>query len=178
MLQYVLLVDLERCCGCYACEVACKQENSLAAGVSWIRVIKYGPVQVNGKLSMNFVPMRCRHCARPSCIDACSVNAITKRSDGIVLINEELCTGCKVCIEVCQFGGLQFNPGKNVVEACTMCVNRVDKGLLPACVRACPSRAMYFGDINEIIELRRKEQAATVASSIHTDDLEIGLDLR
>ena len=160
--QYSLLIDLERCCGCYACEVACKQENDIAAGVRWIRVVKKGPVRVGGKLSMSFVPIRCMHCGKPVCIDACPVGAITKRPDGIVLIDAELCNGCKQCIEVCPFGAPQFNPEKNVVEMCTLCVHRVDKGLLPNCVQHCPSRAMYFGDINEIIDLRREKPAAIV----------------
>lgn len=166
MAEYSILVNYELCVGCYACEIACQQENELSEGIRWIRVVKEGPVRVNGKMYMNFLPMRCMHCGKPACMDACPTGAITKRSDGIVLIDEAQCTGCKLCVEICSFGALQFNPGKNVVEKCTLCVHRVDQGLLPYCVQHCPTRAMCFGDINEISHLKRNKSAADANRSL------------
>jgi len=150
MTQYALIFDLKRCIGCYACEVACKQEHNLPVGPRWIRVVKKGPIVVNGQLRMDFVPVTCKHCAIPPCIEACPVNAITKREDGIVTIDPKLCNGCMECIQVCPFGAPQLNPEKKVVEICTLCVERIDKGLKPACVQSCYAKAISFGDINNL----------------------------
>ena len=114
---------------------------------------------------MDFVPMRCRHCAKAPCIDACPEKAMTKRSDGIVLIDSELCTGCMVCAEACPFGTIQLNPKTQIVEMCTLCVHRVDAGLEPACVCACPSQRMYFGDINELMKISQTSKAKRIAES-------------
>ncbi len=159
MVHYSLLVDRNLCLGCQSCEVACKQENNLPEGPRWIRVIQVGPVEIGGKLTMSFHVSRCMHCGKPVCINACPEGAITKRIDGIVLINPELCTGCEICIEVCPFGVLQFNPEKNIVEKCTLCAHRVDNGLKPPCVNTCPTGALQFGDINELSELIRIKRA-------------------
>lgn len=105
---------------------------------------------------MHFVPVHCRHCGKPPCIDVCPVGAISKRSDGIVLSNEELCIGCKICMEACPFGALQYNPEKEVIEACNLCVERVDKGLEPICVQNCPTGALRFGDTTEFVLQRQK----------------------
>lgn len=164
MTQYNLLIDTELCVGCQACEVACKQENSLPVGPRWMRVIQVGPEEVNGKLVMSFHPARCMHCGKPRCIDACPEKAITKRMDGIVLIDDRLCTGCMLCIEACPFGAPQFNPETNTVGKCLLCVHRVDKGLKPACVLACPTGAIYFGDINEAVEHKRKDRAVKASA--------------
>lgn len=158
MTQYALLVDEKRCVGCQTCEVACKQENSLPVGPKWMVVISRIK-EVDGKLVMSFLHIRCMHCANPPCIPACPTNAITKRADGIVLIDPELCTGCMVCIEACPFAAPQFNPEKNTVEMCTLCVHRIEKGLEPACVQHCPSGALQFGDINDLTELIRERRA-------------------
>jgi Fe-S-cluster-containing dehydrogenase component len=159
MARYGILIDYRLCFACYACEVACKQENNLPVGPRWIRVITVGPRKVNGKLVMDFVPMTCMHCGKPSCIDACPVKAITKREDGIVLIDAGLCNGCGACIEACPFTAPQFNPKTNRVEKCTLCVHRVEKGLKPSCVQHCPAGAIYFGDVNQITEEARKKRA-------------------
>ena len=158
MTQYALLVDEKRCVGCQTCEVACKQENSLPVGPKWMAVISRIR-EVDGKLVMSFSVIRCRHCGKPPCIDACPTSAITKRADGIVLVDPELCSGCMACIEACPFGALQFNPQKNVVEKCTLCVHRIEKGLKPACVIHCPAEAIQFGDINELVQIRGKRRA-------------------
>jgi len=162
MAKYSLLVDIDLCIGCQACEIACKQENDVAVGIRWVQVVQVGPKEVGGKLSMSFIPMRCKHCAKPACMDACPTEAITQRTDGIVEINPSLCTGCKACIEACPFGAPQLNPETDTVEWCTMCVHRVDKGLEPACVLACPTGAIDFGNTNRLSELKREKYAQSL----------------
>jgi len=159
MNQKNIYIDIEYCIGCQACEIACKQENNIPVGIKWINVVKVGPRMVEGKLRMDFVPMLCKHCAKAPCIDACPEKAMTKRSDGIVLINQELCIGCMACAEACSFGAIQLNPQTQAAEMCTLCVHLVDAGLEPACVRACPSQCMYFGDINELMRISQAKKA-------------------
>ena len=159
MNQKNILVDLDYCIGCRACEMACKQENNIPVGIKWINVVKVGPRMVGNRLRMDFVPMRCRHCAKPACMDACPEKAIARRSDGIVLIDQKACTGCMACAQACPFGAVQLNPKTQVAEKCTLCVNRVDAGLEPACVHTCPSKCMYFGDINELMRLTQTKRA-------------------
>lgn len=131
----------------------------MPVGERWIRVVKVGPKRAGGKLIMHFVPVYCRHCGRPPCIDACPVGAISKRSDGIVLFNEELCIGCKVCIEACPFGAPQYNSERDIVEACNLCVERVDQGLEPSCVQNCPTGALYFEDTAVFTQQIQKRRA-------------------
>jgi len=156
--NYSILVDIDRCIGCYACEVACKQEHDLQGGYSWIKVVDVGPVEIGGKLKRDFVPTLCLHCGDPNCKNVCPSEAVTKNSHGIVLINEELCTGCKLCLTACPVLALKYNPEKEVAEKCTLCSHRVHEGLEPACVRGCPTEALYFGETNEIINKMRKKR--------------------
>ena len=150
--NYALIVDTENCIGCHACEVTCKQEHSIPAGPRWIRVFQDGPKEIDGKMQLRYIARYCTHCSRPPCKDACPVEAISKRDDGIVLIDEGLCIGCKECIEACPLGVMQFNNEQGVAQKCDLCVERIDLGLQPACVIACPSHCIYFGDVSEITE--------------------------
>ena len=121
-----LFIDYELCFGCYACEAACKQENNLPVGPKWIRVITVGPERVNGRLSMDFIPMTCRHCSNAPCIHACPQEAIRRREDGVVLISSELCIGCQECLSACPFGAPQFNAERDVMEKCNLCLPRLE----------------------------------------------------
>lgn len=150
--EYVLMVNGADCVGCSACEVACKQEHNLPVGPRWIRVYPYTLREIEGKLQRRYVVTHCMHCSRPPCKDVCPVDAIYKREDGIVLISEELCIGCKDCLEACPLGVMQFDEEKAVVQKCDLCVARIDAGRQPACVNACPSHCIYFGDISEVID--------------------------
>jgi len=150
--EYALVVNTKDCVGCYACEVACKQEHHLPVGPKWVRVFSVGPIEIEGKPQLRYIVTHCLHCSQPPCKNICPVEAITKREDGIVLIHQELCIGCKECIEGCPLGVMQFDEEKGLAQKCDLCVDRVDKGLPPACVAACPSHCIYFGDIGDIAE--------------------------
>jgi molybdopterin-containing oxidoreductase family iron-sulfur binding subunit len=107
--------------------------------------------------------MLCQHCEHPPCVDVCPTGASMKRADGIVLVDRHICIGCRYCMMACPYKARSFvhetltdqNPevprGRGCVEACTFCVQRVDRDEQPACVAACNSdghQAMLFGDLN------------------------------
>ncbi|MFC1916608.1 4Fe-4S dicluster domain-containing protein [Chloroflexota bacterium] len=159
--KYALIVNTDDCIGCNACEVACKQDHNIAVGPRWIRVYLDSPREIEGKPKLRYMVTHCMHCSHPPCKDACPVEAIDKREDGIVLIDEELCIGCKDCIEACPLGVMQFDELRGAVQKCDLCVERIDRGLKPACVDACPSHCMYFGDTEEITERIGKQRLLT-----------------
>ncbi len=144
-------MDLRKCVGCHSCAVACKAENNTPPGMAWRQVI----TQDSGRypdVTARFVSMTCFHCEHPACLASCPVEgAIVKREeDGVVVIDQEKCVGCRRCMWTCPFGAPQFNPETNRVEKCTFCVHRLDAGLKPACVTTCMGDALHFGDLAEI----------------------------
>jgi Fe-S-cluster-containing dehydrogenase component len=158
MVEYALIIDTKDCVGCNACEVACKQEHNLPVGPRWITVRSDSPKEVAGKMQLRYVVAHCVHCSQPMCRDRCPVNAIIRRVDGIILINEELCIGCKGCVDACPLGVMQFDENKGVAGKCDLCWERINIGLKPACVSACPSRCIYYGDISHITEQLSKHR--------------------
>ncbi|MBI4616809.1 MAG: 4Fe-4S dicluster domain-containing protein [Planctomycetes bacterium] len=167
--QLTLWIDLETCVGCNACTLACKSENNTPVGVDYNRVIEieegeFRDPKSRPEVNVYFVPMPCMHCGRPACLAACPVGAITKREeDGVVLINKDRCIGCRYCAWACPYGAPQFNAEDKVMEKCTLCVHRLEKGLLPACVTTCIARTRYFGELNELTMLIREKRARRVS---------------
>ena len=149
MKHYSIIVEAERCTGCYSCTVACQQENHLPADMQWIRVVTSGPRKAGDKLVMDVIPTFCTNCSNAPCKEVCPTDAIKQRADGIVLIDEELCSGCKLCIEACPFSAIQYDQRKNIVTMCTLCVHRIDEGLEPSCVKHCIGGALKFGEVSD-----------------------------
>lgn len=137
-----LSFDGDLCVGCHACEVACKLEHDLAAGVNRIRISATGPLFVNGRLSLRFECVRCRQCADPPCIGSCAEGAIEKRPDGIVLIDESLCIGCGSCVDACPYEALALPADGGTPQLCDLCYHRLDAGQEPFCVKHCMSGAL------------------------------------
>ena len=169
--QYGLVIDLERCIGCNTCFIACKVENSLELG-SGIRVETVGgpyrdtPSGKHPHLSMHYLPIPCMHCGEPPCVDACSPGALYKREDGLVLVDEDKCDGCRACIPACPYDALIYSAHGEVVQKCTLCAHRVDEGLEPFCVVCCETEAMSFGDLSDptsrVSQLVSKRGATTI----------------
>ena len=173
--QFALWIDLEYCVGCNSCSMACKAENNTQVGVDYNRVITVeegeftDPSKPAKDMRVYFVPMPCMHCGKAACVAACPVGAITKREeDGIVLINGDKCIGCRYCAWACPYGAPQYNADTQTMEKCTLCVHRVDKGLLPACVTACIARTRFFGEVNDLTALIRQKRAKEVKLSIES----------
>jgi len=148
--QMTLVIDLDRCIGCCGCEVACKQENDVDLEVNWNKVVNVGPIGTFPDLEQYFLPAVCQQCEKPECVRVCPTGASYKRAeDGIVLINKEVCIGCRYCVMACPYGVRNFNPAKKVVEKCTLCIQLQAIDQKPACVKACAAKARFFGDRND-----------------------------
>ena len=151
MRRFALTIDHESCWGCKTCEVACKQENGSRDGVKMISVSEVGPKIIDGKLGFMYHVNVCRHCDDPPCVDACPDEAISKREDGIVVMNYDLCTGCRSCMEVCPYDAIDFDDERGIAQKCNLCYQRIDKGLIPACAEnMCLAHCIHFGDAEEI----------------------------
>lgn len=154
-MQLGFYIDQTRCTGCYTCIVACKDWHDVPAGpASWMRVASIE----RGKypdLFLAYLPSPCYHCAEPSCMPACPVNAISKREkDGIVVVDRETCLGrdsCGLCREACPYGAPQFGAEQDAkMQKCNLCPDRWEEGKKPICVAACPTRALDAGPIDEL----------------------------
>lgn len=165
MSEKILLINLDQCTRCYACEVACKQENELPVGPRWCRVITIGPRKVDGKLVMDFVPTMCFQCDDPICSRFCPTNAIERNENGIVLIDEEACTGCMLCIIGCPYGAIHFDQEKGKVGKCNFCSERIESGLDPSCVQHCSGEALQFitkEELDQMVNERHKVRIGKV----------------
>jgi len=157
MSQLAFFVNSDACSGCKTCQVACKDKNNLPAGVHWRRVyeVTAGTWQKKGEawtasVGVYNLSVACHHCAEPVCGKQCSVDAIWKRPDGIVLLDQQRCTKCNKCRSDCPYEAIRFDGATNTVGKCDFCADRLDAGLLPVCVTACPNRALDFGEIEAL----------------------------
>ena len=146
--RWGMLIDLRKCVGCQACTAACKFENNIPVGVfrTWVPDVELGAFP-NTKRA--FLPRLCNHCERPSCIEVCPAAATWQRQDGIVEIDYDRCWGCGACVNACPYDARFINPITKTADKCTFCSQRVDQGLLPACVETCIGGARQFGDLND-----------------------------
>jgi len=180
--RWAMVIDLRRCIGCRACTIACKAEFDVPLGA--FRAAVYdeiiGTYPASEKL---FLPVLCNHCEGneedgvPPCVKDCPEypkdrrkfqtsdgktiryrgGATYKRPDGLVLFDNQYCTGCGKCIKACPYGNRSFNKRlisgkdstKNGITKCSLCRHRIDNGLVPSCVNICPGRARIFGDLND-----------------------------
>jgi len=133
MLHFEINIDERLCWGCRTCEVACKQENRAAEGVQLIVVRENGSRQNADHPESVYQVNLCRHCDDPPCADACPEAAISKRDDGLVIMDYELCSGCQACIAECPYDAIAFDDDSDIAQKCNLCHHRVDQGLIPAC---------------------------------------------
>lgn len=154
MTPYALIIDHEACWGCRACEVACKQENRSAEGVRFISVTEIGPRLINDRPDVIFRVQVCRHCDDPDCVEACPEAAIEKRPDGIVVLNQDACLGCGLCVAACPYDAISVDPRSGLAAKCNLCHHRVDQGLIPACAdNVCLAHCIYFGHPKDIKDM-------------------------
>lgn len=170
--NYAMAVDIHKCIGCGRCAYACKKENKVSDDPHTMRTwVERYVIPVEGDAMVDspnggiegfpelpettnvlksfFVPKLCNHCANPPCVQVCPVGATFQTKDGVVLVDEKYCVGCRYCIQACPYGARYMHPEKHVADKCTFCYHRIAKGLVPACVEVCPTQARVFGDLNK-----------------------------
>lgn len=155
--QYAFYFDSSSCSGCKACQVACKDKNGLETGVLWRRVyevaggewLQMGKAWEPHVFAYN-LSIACNHCEKPICLEVCPAGAYSKRGDGIVLLDTGRCLGCHYCEWACPYGAPQYDAKSGQMTKCNFCFDLIDAGLPPACVAACPLRALDYGDQAEL----------------------------
>src|ERR671935_277151 len=175
--------DTTVCIGCKACEVACKEWNQLPAenggvrelsgdsydntrrldGIHWRHVKfveQFSADRRDGRwLMMSDV---CKHCVQAGCLEVCPTGAIIRTEFDTVVIQSDVCNGCRDCIAACPFGVIDINPVSGTAQKCTLCYDRMRAGLEPACSKACPTDSINFGPIREL-----KQQAEARVHQLH-----------
>jgi anaerobic dimethyl sulfoxide reductase subunit B (iron-sulfur subunit) len=154
--QYGFYHNTNECIGCKMCIVACKDKNDLPVGEKYRRVYDYAncgwEVSDTGVVNKKdffiySLSVGCNHCAAPACIASCPVEAIIKREDGIVYIDETLCIGCGSCVTACPFGAPYVSTATGVAHKCDFCMDLIDNGENPVCVQSCPVRCINYGEL-------------------------------
>lgn len=177
--QMAFYFDASACNGCKACVVACKSKNKLPVGINWRRVTEYGggswvpdPEDPKRMLPNNIfaysISIACNHCEDPICMESCPTAAIFKRDDGVVLIDEAKCIGCRYCEWACPYNAPQFDAEAGVMTKCNFCEDLVAQGESPYCVAACVMRALDYGELDE---LRAKYGDTNAIEPLPTADL-------
>ena len=165
--KFVMVIDLAKCKNARKCVEACQKGHHLPKGQEFMKIYL---LQDSDKTSPYWFPKPCFHCDNPLCVSVCPVGATYKRSDGIVLVDNERCIGCKFCMTGCPYSSRVFawkhypefdedkepyspesgSPGKEgTVSKCDFCPDLIRVGKVPYCVSACPMGVIYFGDIDE-----------------------------
>jgi Fe-S-cluster-containing dehydrogenase component len=169
--RYAMGVQIEKCIGCGKCVEACKIENDVPMEPYYFRTwVERYIIYADGEVSVDspnggidgfppvvsdkeilrtfFVPKLCNHCENPPCVQVCPVGATFKSQDGVVLVDEDYCIGCRYCIQACPYGARFLDPRTKTADKCTFCYHRITEGLLPACVEVCPTQARIFGELD------------------------------
>ena len=162
----IVVVNIDRCLACKSCEIACALVHSKSqvleeAVAETPRPQRMVTVEAAGEFG---VPIQCRHCEAPPCVEICPTGAIQRQSEqGPIVVDKELCIGCKLCILICPFGVLRIGPEGRAIIKCDMCLERLDKGQEPACIEACPTGALKLVSLKEMTKSKRKEASRQLA---------------
>ena len=169
MARNCIVVNIDRCTGCYACQVACKMQNEVALGLAWNKVKIVGPVGDYPNMVRYPLPTMCQECDNAPCLEVCPTGATYRDEEtGVILIDSEQCIGCQACMQACPYGQRCYNEQTGVVEKCNLCHDLTAKGELPACVKSCSAGARFYGDLDDPESDVSKELAKYSEDQIHT----------
>ncbi len=188
--------DTSVCIGCKACEVACKEWNGVPDDGLDLLGMSYdntGALGANAWRHVAFVEQRqgpdvrwlmmsdvCKHCTHAACLDVCPTGALFRTEFGSVVVQDDVCNGCGYCIPACPYGVIDQRRGDGRAWKCTLCYDRLKVGLEPACSKACPTKSIQFGPLEELRERagRRVEQlreAGVTSARLYGDDPDDGV---
>ena len=169
---YGIGIDIQKCIGCGRCADACKSENHVPREPFFFRTwVEHYTIKNDDTVKVEspnggidgftqsvpedeifktfFVPKMCNHCYKSPCVQVCPVGATYDSPEGVVLVDDKYCIGCRYCIQACPYGCRYIHPEKQVVDKCTLCYHRITKGLSPACVEVCPTGARIYGNLRD-----------------------------
>ncbi len=169
MAHNCLVINIDRCTGCFACQIACKNANAVDLGINWNRVLMQGPIGEYPDMTYYALPTQCQQCENAPCVEVCPTGASYRdEGDNVVLIDHDVCIGCQLCISACPYDVRTYNAEANVVEKCTLCHNLTENGDKPACVTCCSGGARFYGDLDDPESDPSKELAKYDEADIHT----------
>jgi molybdopterin-containing oxidoreductase family iron-sulfur binding subunit len=185
--RWTMIFDLRTCDGCKTCTLACQAEHYLPQNVEWLKV--YSTVGADGKTT--YLPKPCMMCEDPPCQAVCPVGATFRTDEGLVLIDQDVCIGCRTCMAACPYESRYFNtsagptPPKQpfprspewpvpqvvgTVGKCMFCAARLPAGMLPACAANCGMGVIYIGDLNTDVAVNSKGDAIKISEFLHEND--------
>ncbi len=150
-----IMVDVEKCLACKSCEIACAMVHSKSKALEEAIAESPKPQRMlTVEATTEFaVPIQCRHCETPLCVEICPTGALRRHDEQQpVVVEQELCIGCKMCTLICPFGILQIGLEERAIIKCDICLERTQAGEEPACVEACPTKALKLVSLDEPTE--------------------------
>lgn len=175
--QRAFFLDGTRCTGCKTCVFACKDKNGLGVGLAYREVYEVtGGQTVKDESGLctttcfvYHVSTGCNHCDHPACVDVCPTGAMHKEADtGLVLVDSDTCVGCGRCRMACPYHAPKVDRPKGCSVKCDGCIDLLAQGEKPACVMACPTRALDFGSVGDMSRRGRRGDIAPLPDPIHT----------
>lgn len=193
---YGMGIQIDKCIGCGRCTEACKDENNVPREPFFFRTwVERYVIRRDGEATVTniatsserptdalyekdilrsfFVPKLCNQCDNPPCVQVCPVGATFKTDDGVILVDENRCIGCRYCIQACPYGARYLHPVTETADKCTFCYHRITKGLLPACVEVCPTQARIFGDLKStaspLVRFKRMNKLHVLKPFLNTE---------
>ena len=194
--SYGMGIQVDKCIGCGRCVEACKAENDVLREPYYFRtwveryvfdsngnvtvdcpeggIRGFGPLDEKADVFRSFfVPKLCNHCKNPPCVQVCPVGATFTTQDGVVLVDKDYCIGCRYCIQACPYGARYLDPRTKTADKCTFCYHRLQRGLRPACVEACPTQARIFGEVDvktsPLTRLKRMQHVQILKPHLNTE---------
>jgi tetrathionate reductase subunit B len=192
---YGIVIDISKCIGCGSCARACKNENDVPKEPFFFRNwVEQYTVKNDGSVLISspnggidgftqtvpdeeifksfFVPKMCNHCAKSPCEQVCPVGATYRSPEGVVLVDEKYCIGCRYCVQACPYGCRFIHPVKKVANKCTLCYHRLKKNLAPACMEVCPTGARFYGNLrdknSEIVKFLKEHTTQVLRPNLNT----------
>lgn len=156
-MQLAFFIDVSACSGCKACQVACKDKHDLEPGRLWRRVatveggewVRQGEAWRTTAFAYS-VSLSCLHCRQPACVNGCPTGAMRKQEDGTVVVDADRCIGCRYCEWTCPYGAPRYDAAAGRASKCDFCADERREGRPPACVAACPMRALEYGELADL----------------------------